>query len=159
MKRRHKIPFLFEVGDLCPDAPIQLGYVQNYFLRRFLYALEKWIYRQADSIVALSPVIQSDIEKKMPGKTIHLIPNMADVDCFRPAPKEARLEKKFELQKKFVVTYAGAVGVANDFVKKIRPFVEDKNRLLEYQEAARRLGETMYSRDRLSAKFANLFVK
>jgi len=280
MKRRHKIPFLFEVGDLWPDAPIQLGYVQNYFLRRFLYALEKWIYRQADSIVAPSPAIQSAVEEKMPGKTIHLIPNMADVDCFRPAPKEEHLEKKFEVQEKFVVTYAGAVGVANgldyfleiarashkaglpiqfflcgegavldrlkasaghfglenltfvgfrnregvrallsvsdaafvcyknvpvletgspnkyfdglaagklivinfggwikkeieenrcgiyvdprepnDFVRKIRPFVEDKTRLLEYQEAARRLGMTTYSRDMLSAKFANLFIK
>ena len=280
MKRRHKIPFLFEVGDLWPDAPIQLGYVQNYFLRRFLYALEKWIYRQADSIVALSPAIQSAIEKKTPGKSVHLIPNMADVDCFRPAPKEEQLERKFDVREKFVVTYAGAVGVANgldyfleiarashkanlpiqfflcgegavldrlkanagrlglrnltfvgfqnregvrdllsvsdaafvcyknvpvletgspnkyfdglaagklivinfggwikkeieenrcgiyvdprdpsDFAAKIRTFLEDKGLLKQYQEAARRLGETRYSRDMLSAKFADLFIK
>ena len=113
IKRRHKIPFLFEVGDLWPDAPIQMGFVQNYFLRQFLYALEKLIYRQADSIVALSPAIQSAIEVKMPGKTTHLIPNMADVDFYRPASKEERLEKKFDVEGKFVVSYVGAVGVAN----------------------------------------------
>jgi glycosyltransferase involved in cell wall biosynthesis len=47
----------------------------------------------------------------------------------------------------------------NDFVKQIIPFLEDRNRLRQYQEAARRLGETKYSRDRLSAEFADLFVK
>lgn len=113
IKRSHRIPFLFEVGDLWPDAPIQLGFVQNYFLRRILYALEKFIYRHADSIVVLSPAIQSAVERKMPGKTTHLIPNMADIDFYRPTPRDERLEKKFDVQGKFVVTYAGAAGVAN----------------------------------------------
>jgi len=280
IKRQHRIPFLFEVGDLWPDAPIQLGYVQNYFLRQFLYALEKLIYRHADSIVVLSPAIQSAIQGKMPVKTMHLIPNMADVEFYRPTPKEERLEKKFDVQGKFVVTYAGAVGVANgldyfvgcasasrkanlpiqfflcgegavldslkakagrlgllnltfarfqnregvrdllnisdaafvcyknvpiletgspnkyfdglaagklivinfggwikneieenhcgiyvdpqdpsDFVLKIKKFLEDKNKLKQYQDASRQLGETAYSRDMLSAKFADLLIK
>ena len=280
IKRKHRIPFLFEVGDLWPDAPIQLGFVRNFFLRQFLFALEKLIYRHADSIVVLSPAIQSAIEGKMPGKTTHLITNMADVDFYRPTPKEERLEKKFGAEGKFVVSYAGAVGVANgldyllecasgsrkarlpiqfivcgegamldplkaraghlglqnltfagfqnregvrdilaisdaafvcyknvpiletgspnkyfdglaagklivinfggwikkeieenhcgiyvdpqepdDFVMKIKAFLEDKTLLKQYQEAARRLGETKYSRVMLSAKFADLFIK
>src|SRR6185295_8536028 len=54
IKRRYKVPFIFEVGDLWPDAPIQMGFVQNFFLRRFLFRLEKQIYREATAIVALS---------------------------------------------------------------------------------------------------------
>lgn len=71
IKRQHKIPFIFEVGDLWPDAPVQMGFVKNYFFSGFLYQLEKSIYQSADSIVALSPSIQSAIEKKVPGKKVH----------------------------------------------------------------------------------------
>ncbi|MCE2895900.1 MAG: hypothetical protein LW721_15815 [Flammeovirgaceae bacterium] len=41
LKTFRKIPFLFEVGDLWPDAPIQLGFVENYFFKQFLFFLEK----------------------------------------------------------------------------------------------------------------------
>ena len=113
IKRRYKIPFIFEVGDLWPDAPIQMGFVQNFFLRRFLYRLEKQIYREANSIVALSTAIRSAVEMKMPGKMTHLIPNMADIEFYRPGSKEEDVEKKCDEAGKFVVTYAGALGVAN----------------------------------------------
>jgi glycosyltransferase involved in cell wall biosynthesis len=111
----YKIPYIFEVGDLWPDAPIQLGFVKNYFFRQFLFSLEKQIYRSAKSIVALSPAIQSAIEKKM-GEvkpTIHLVPNMADCDFYKPEIKSPVLEDKFNVRGKFVVSYIGAVGVAN----------------------------------------------
>ena len=109
IKKRHRIPFLFEVGDLWPEAPIQLGFVQNYWLRKFLFGLEKKIYHQANAIVALSTAIRSAIEEKVPGKTIHLIPNMADIDFYRPTIHQ----KAFTGQGKFIVSYVGAVGVAN----------------------------------------------
>jgi glycosyltransferase involved in cell wall biosynthesis len=113
IQQRHKIPFLFEVGDLWPDAPVQMGFVRSYFLRQFLFGMERSFYKKAASIVALSPGIQSAIEGKIQGKTIHLIPNMADIEFYRPATKDARLERKFGTEAKFVVAYLGAVGVAN----------------------------------------------
>jgi glycosyltransferase involved in cell wall biosynthesis len=115
IKKFYKTPFIFEVGDLWPDAPIQLGFVKNYFFRQFLFSLEKRIYRSAKSIVALSPAIQSAIEKKM-GRfkpTIHLVPNMADCDFYKPETKSPAFEDKFNVRGKFVVSYIGAVGVAN----------------------------------------------
>lgn len=50
IKLRYKIPYIFEVGDLWPDAPIQMGFVRNYFFKHILYQLEKSIYRGAQSI-------------------------------------------------------------------------------------------------------------
>ena len=32
IKYRYGIPYFFEVGDLWPDAPVQLGFAKNYFL-------------------------------------------------------------------------------------------------------------------------------
>ena len=113
IKFRFGIPYIFEVGDLWPDAPIQMGFVRNYFFQRVLYAMERSIYQKAESIVALSTAIQSTIEKKVPGKKTFMIPNMSDCDFFKPEKKNPDLETKFGVQGKFVVSYMGAVGVAN----------------------------------------------
>ncbi|MEO7987927.1 MAG: glycosyltransferase family 4 protein [Chryseolinea sp.] len=113
MKLRYKIPYIFEVGDLWPDAPIQMGFIENYFFKQFLYQLESSIYRDAESIVALSPMIKAAIEKKVKNKTIHLIPNMADIDFYKPEIKSPTVERKFGMEGKFVVSYIGAAGVAN----------------------------------------------
>ncbi|HRI78286.1 MAG TPA: glycosyltransferase family 4 protein [Cyclobacteriaceae bacterium] len=112
-KFRYGLPYIFEVGDLWPDAPIQMGYISNYFFKRFLFALEKSIYRHAELIVALSKPIQEAIEEKVPGKQLECIPNMADCDYYFPAKKNPALEEKYCVNEKFVVTYAGALGAAN----------------------------------------------
>ena len=113
IKRRYSIKYIFEVGDLWPDAPIQMGFVKNYFLKEFLYALEKFIYRQAAAIVALSSKIKSSVEAKAPGKPVHLIPNMADTNFYQPESKDSSIVRKLGLEGKFVVSYIGAVGLAN----------------------------------------------
>ncbi len=113
IKRRYNIPYIFEVGDLWPDAPIQMEFVKNYVFSEALYFLEKRIYKSAHSVVALSSAIQSAIEKKVPGIKVHLIPNMADCDFYKPERKDPALEARFQVLNKFVVSYIGAVGVAN----------------------------------------------
>ena len=113
IKKRHGIPYFFEVGDLWPDAPIQLGFINNYFFRQSLLELERRIYNSAESIIALSPSIKSAIEAKSVNKVIHVIPNMADIDFYQPEQKDPQLENKYHVAGKFVVAYIGALGVAN----------------------------------------------
>lgn len=113
IKFRYGIPYIFEVGDLWPDAPIQMGFVRNYFFQRILFWLEKGTYEAAESIVALSSSIRSAIVEKIPGKEIHIVPNMADCEFYCPERKRPDLENKFHVQRKVVVSYIGATGVAN----------------------------------------------
>jgi glycosyltransferase involved in cell wall biosynthesis len=113
IKRRHHVPFIFEVGDMWPDAPIQMGFVTNIFFKRMLYQLEYSIYNTADSIVALSPSIKAAIERKAPEKKVYLIPNMADCDFFKPEQKLPTSEERHQVKGKFVVSYIGAAGLAN----------------------------------------------
>ncbi len=113
IKMRYKIRYIFEVGDLWPEAPIQLGFINNFVFAHALYALEKRIYKSAHAVVALSPSIKSDIEKKVPGKTVHLIPNMADCDFYKPEKKDSAFESQYGVAGKLVVSYIGAIGVAN----------------------------------------------
>ena len=113
IKRRYRVPYVFEVGDLWPDVPIQMGFVQNYFFKELLLALERSIYRDAQAVVALSQPIKQAIEKKVPGKRVFLIPNMADTAFYNIAARKPELEIKFGVRNKFVISYLGAVGVAN----------------------------------------------
>jgi glycosyltransferase involved in cell wall biosynthesis len=113
LRSRHKLRYIFEVGDLWPEAPIQLGVIKNSFFKRILYRLEKLSYQRAEFVVALSPAIQASIARKVPDKRIELIPNMADTEFFSPATRQPRLVEKYGVQGKFVVSYIGALGFAN----------------------------------------------
>lgn len=113
IKWRHKIRFIFEVGDLWPEAPIQLGYIKNYFLKKALYKLEKLIYQQSESVVALSPRIRNAIEEKLPDKKIVVITNISDVDFYCQESKSEVLLRKYDVREKFVISYIGTLGFAN----------------------------------------------
>ena len=113
LKRRFNMRYVFEVGDLWPDAPIEMGFIRNPILRRLLYGMEKRIYKNAEAIVSLSVPISDAINSKVSGKSIHVLPNMADTDFYGPADKRPKLEEKFGTRGKFVVSYIGALGVAN----------------------------------------------
>jgi glycosyltransferase involved in cell wall biosynthesis len=113
LKRRLKLPYIFEVGDLWPDVPIQMGFIKNYLFSSFLFYLEKLIYREAKSIVALSEPIKKAIEDKIQGKTIYVIPNMADCDFYHSEQKNSALMAKFDAKERFVVSYIGTAGIAN----------------------------------------------
>ena len=110
LKKLHKIPFVFEVGDLWPDAPIELGFIKNFVLRITLLQFEKNIYRNARSIVALSDPIRERINRKVPGKRIEVIPNMADTTFYQPAKNNV---VEFTAANPFQVAYIGAIGFAN----------------------------------------------
>ena len=53
--RRHRAPFVFEVRDLWPEAPIQMGALTSPAGIRAARALERFVYRRAAHVVALSP--------------------------------------------------------------------------------------------------------
>jgi glycosyltransferase involved in cell wall biosynthesis len=113
IKWRYRIPYYFEVGDLWPEAPIQVGIIKNPVLKWVLYRLEKLIYKRSGAIVALSEPIKKAIELKVTGKKIHVISNMADIDFYKPASKDPALEKKFNVEGKKVLSYIGTFGLAN----------------------------------------------
>lgn len=113
IKKRFKIPYYFEIGDLWPEAPIQMGFIKNPVLKYFLYWLEKKIYQNATKIIALSPGIRDSIESVVPDKDVYMIPNMADCSFFNMECKEPQFEETLKVKDKFVISYIGAAGKAN----------------------------------------------
>ncbi len=110
-----KFHYVFEVRDLWPEFPIQIGAIRNPVLIRSLKWLERKIYKGAEHIVALSPgmkdgVINAGIEQKK----VTVIPNMSKPDLFYPRPKSSEIAKSFGLSAtNFFVIHFGSMGSAN----------------------------------------------
>ncbi|MFT4032067.1 MAG: glycosyltransferase family 4 protein [Siphonobacter sp.] len=111
MKWLRGVPYFFEVGDLWPLTPIEMGYFKNRWVQKLLYGLELTFYRYADIIVGLSPAIQINIQSRIaqPEK-VYCIPNIADCGFFYPTIKDPALEQRWDVQGKFVITYFGSIG-------------------------------------------------
>lgn len=112
-RQRYRISYIFEVRDLWPEAPVQLGYIRNTAIKSTLRKLEKRLYEKASAVVALSPGIKEGINRSYPPAKVHLIPNMADCQFFRPEPKNTSLATSLGLGNSFVIGYFGAAGDAN----------------------------------------------
>jgi len=116
--KRHRAPLVFEVRDLWPEAPIQMGALPNPLAQRAARALERGVYRCARQVVALSPgmrngVIAAGVD---PGR-VTLVPNASDLDLFSPDLDPGDLRERLGLEGKFVASYFGTMGEANDLTQ------------------------------------------
>jgi len=114
-------PYVFEVGDLWPRAPIEFGVIKNPLIKRCLYSFENKVYKSASKIVALSPPIKDYILRKVPEAEISVVPNMADINFYRPVSSNYFTDKN----NPFIISYFGAISEAN--------YLEDIITLAEYQ--------------------------
>lgn len=101
-------PFVFEVRDLWPRAPIELGAIRNPVVISLLQAVERWIYRRAAAINTLSPGMAAGVvESGIDAARVSVIPNACDFDLRRGPRSESDGSRH-------TVVYAGALGPAND---------------------------------------------
>lgn len=110
LKKTRKIPYAFEVGDLWPAVPIQMGVIKNQLAQKLLYAFERRIYQKAKYLIGLSPGIKNYIEYScdFSVKAIN-IPNLSNCDAFRPHLREEAVSEK----NPFLISYIGTFGIAN----------------------------------------------
>lgn len=108
IKRKLNIPYYFEVGDLWPDIPIEMGVIKNPALKKWLFSKEKEFYDQAEKVIALSPDIAANICTKT-ATPVEVIPNMADTAFFKPTFRTEEISHEMPLK----ILYCGAHGRAN----------------------------------------------
>ena len=104
--------YVFEVRDLWPEFPIEVGAVKNPLAIKYLRDLERRIYEKSEFVVALSPGTQEGvISAGMPREKTAMIPNMSKPDLFYPRPVNVDVVREFNLDlNKFNVVYFGAMG-------------------------------------------------
>ncbi len=114
LKSLKGIPYIFEVRDLWPDFPIQIGAIKNKFLIKILRRFEKSIYSQANKIIALSPGMEAGVKRVNPSFDVKIFPNFSDVQLFSPVLKRTFYKNKLIGPKNYGVVYFGTIGRAND---------------------------------------------
>lgn len=108
-------PFLLEVRDLWPEFAIDIGLLKNPVLIRIARWVERFLYAHADHLLVNSPAYRDYLmEKGIARSKISFIPNGVDAGMFDPSSRAEHLRRQLQLDGKFVATYAGAIGMAND---------------------------------------------
>ncbi len=114
-------PFLLEIRDLWPEFAIDMGVLKSPILIALSRRLEQFLYNHADHLLVNSPAYRDYLlGKGIPAKKISLIPNGVDPTMFTPDNRGEAIRKQCRLENKFVVTYAGALGMANDIPTTLR---------------------------------------
>jgi glycosyltransferase involved in cell wall biosynthesis len=112
--------FVFEVHDLWPLSPVELGGMSpaHPFIAAMQWA-ESFAYRHADCVVSMLPKAESHMRAHglAKGKFIY-IPNGIDAESWRVNPADLEVSHRAVLDKarangRLLVCYAGAHGIAN----------------------------------------------
>jgi glycosyltransferase involved in cell wall biosynthesis len=109
-----RVPLLFNVADLWPDSVRDLGIMSDGLLVRIAYRLERWIYRHATSVTAVTEGIRAALlgSKRLPAEKVMFLPNGVDTKLFKPSPPDEKLKQNLGLAGKKIVLYAGNHGYA-----------------------------------------------
>lgn len=127
LSRHHKAKFIFEVRDVWPDVPIELGVIKNKLLIKILKKFELFIYNKANHIIVASRgMLNNLLNKGVNRNKISVITNMANVKLFNSVRVNKDKEKNMlKLSDNFICIHPGAMGFVNgldyllDVAKKI----------------------------------------
>jgi glycosyltransferase involved in cell wall biosynthesis len=110
--RRKK--FVFEVRDLWPRGAVELEKIKNPIAVKIGFAFEKWIYKNANLVVACSPGMEEGVLQVNAKSPTLVIPNSSDNDLFYLS--ESVYPDKFPQywKEKSVFIYAGSLGLMDE---------------------------------------------
>jgi len=116
LKKRFKCKLIFEIRDIWPLTIIEEGGFKSWnpFVM-FLGWVEKFGYRNSDVIVGTMPNLSEHVEKICGEKlNCHCVPFGYDPALYdKQEPLPEGYEEKYIPKNKFIVGYAGSIGVTN----------------------------------------------
>jgi len=155
LARCKRAALVVEVRDLWPAIFVELGVLRNRPVIRLLERLELAAYRAAAAVVVVTEGFRDDLLRRgVPAGKVHVIPNGADLDRFRPAAPDDRTRAELGAQPgDTLVLYIGAHGISHGLEA-----VADA--------AAKLTGEAIHfafvgegaAKERLEARVANLHL-
>ena len=118
--RLAKARLLFEVHDLWPLSPMELGGMSKWHpFIMLVQRAEDYAYRHADVVVSMLPKVREYMESRgLAPEKLHFVPNGIDpeewLDTRPELPEEVgKLFYRLRMQGKAIVGYAGTHGVSN----------------------------------------------
>jgi glycosyltransferase involved in cell wall biosynthesis len=127
-----RVPFVFEVRDLWPELPIEIGALKSPIGKFLAMQLAKAAYRNAARVIALSPgMAEGVIRHGYPRDRVTVVPNASDLDLFAPRPDDVaafRADRTW-LGDRPLVVYTGTFGTVNgvDYLVRLAAEVKPLN--------------------------------
>lgn len=126
-----RTPWIMEVRDLWPESITAVGAAKRTIAIRFFEWLEKRMYKSASKIVVVTDSFAKIICEKhhVNHSKIKVIKNGANLDLFKPQPKNQQLISNLGLENKIIIGYIGTHGMAHalDFVLNTAKSIEHLN--------------------------------
>ena len=108
-------PLLLEIRDLWPEFAIAMNILKNPILIILARWAERFFYARANHILVNSPAYCDYLLKQGLSKDkVTVIPNGVDAAMFDPCAQGDDIRRELGFDHQFLVTYAGALGQAND---------------------------------------------
>ncbi len=105
-------PFVFEVRDLWPELPREMGVIKNPVVLWLMSVLEWCSYHAANRCIGLSPgIVDGIVRRGIDRSKVLLVPNGCDLDIFDQ--KNAGWRPGDVKKTDFMAVYTGTHGVAN----------------------------------------------
>jgi glycosyltransferase involved in cell wall biosynthesis len=114
--RRTGARFVFLCEDIFPEVATLLEDFQNKTVNGALDRINRYLIRQADSIIALGDRMQRRLveEKGADPARVQVIHNWADCDAIVPGPKDNAFSREHGIADRFVVMHSGNVGMSQN---------------------------------------------
>lgn len=114
LSRLRSALWVLRVEDLYPEAAVAAGMLKSRAAICLFEWLERFLYRRADHISLISEGFRCNLlAKSVPAQKLSVIPVWADPNQVRPLPKENDFRRQHGLEGKFVILYAGAMGLTS----------------------------------------------
>lgn len=121
LKLFKRAALVFEVRDVWPDVPVEMGIFKNKVVVKLLKWMEIIIYKKSDHIIALSPDMKKNLlEKNVPGIKLTVAENMANNYLVEELDKSPDIGVKGAAgslvnmaEGKFICIHPGAFGRVN----------------------------------------------
>jgi glycosyltransferase involved in cell wall biosynthesis len=114
VSRIKRAPWVLEIRDLWPESIVAVGAINNENLIALLEWIERFVYRKADHIVAVTNAFKVHIVKHgAKEEDITVIRNGVDLNFFSHAAPDEAYAKAIGVDGKFVASYVGTHGMAH----------------------------------------------
>lgn len=106
-------PCLYAVWDVYPEVGVRMGQWKNPMVIRLVGRLEDLCLRRATRVHVLSDGFRTDLAAhQVAPDRIAVIPPWLDITHIRPLPRRNEFSSKHDLNDRFVVLYAGNIGLS-----------------------------------------------
>ena len=116
IKKQHNAKLILNLQDIFPQNAIDLGILSNKILIKLFEWIEKATYKVSDIITVHSEGNKKFLTEKkhIPSNKVFVLHNWVDTQAFKEASSSHYFRKKYKLEDKFIILFAGVTGPAQE---------------------------------------------